>query len=38
MFDLSKSKNLHALYCLLANGWAIYDNSGPAPQLLEKVG
>jgi hypothetical protein len=37
MRHFGKFKNLHALYCLLAGGWAIYDNSGPAPQLLEKV-
>ena len=31
------SKNFHALYRPLADAWAIYDNSGPAPQLLERV-
>lgn len=31
MRHLGKFENLHALYCLLANGWVIYDNSGPAP-------
>jgi len=31
------SKNFHTLYRPLADGWAIYDNSGPAPQLLERV-
>ncbi len=30
-------KNFHALYRPLADGWAIYDNSGSAPRLLEKV-
>ena len=31
------SKNFHALYRPLADAWAIYDNSGPAPELLERV-
>jgi predicted ABC-type ATPase len=35
-FDRS-SKNFHTLYRPLADGWAIYDNSGPVPQLLERV-
>jgi predicted ABC-type ATPase len=35
-FDRS-SKNFHALYRPLADGWAIYDNSGSSPQLLERV-
>lgn len=35
-FDRS-SKNFHALYRPLADAWAIYDNSGPTPQLLERV-
>jgi predicted ABC-type ATPase len=35
-FDRS-SKNFHDLYRPLADAWAIYDNSGPAPQLLERV-
>ena len=35
-FDRS-SRNFHALYRPLADAWAIYDNSGPAPQLLERV-
>jgi predicted ABC-type ATPase len=30
-------KNFHHLYRPLADAWAIYDNSGPAPQLLERV-
>lgn len=30
-------ENFHALYRPLAHAWAIYDNSGPAPQLLESV-
>jgi predicted ABC-type ATPase len=30
-------KNFHTLYRPLAHAWAIYDNSGPAPQLLERV-
>ena len=30
-------KNFHTLYRPLADAWAIYDNSGPAPQLLERV-
>lgn len=30
-------KNFHDLYCPLADGWAIYDNSGSAPRLLERV-
>ncbi|HMU53482.1 MAG TPA: zeta toxin family protein [Nitrospira sp.] len=30
-------KNFHALYRPLAHAWAIYDNSGPAPRLLERV-
>lgn len=35
-FDRS-SKNFHTLYRPLADGWAIYDNSGSFPQLLERV-
>lgn len=35
-FDRS-SKNFHTLYRPLAEGWAIYDNSGSSPQLLERV-
>lgn len=35
-FDRSR-KNFHNLYRPLADGWAIYDNSGPAPRLLERV-
>lgn len=35
-FDRS-GRNFHALYRPLADGWALYDNSGSAPQLLEKV-
>lgn len=35
-FD-SSWRNFHALYRPLADAWAIYDNSGPAPQLLERV-
>ncbi len=31
------SKNFHALYRPLADAWAIYDNSGAAPRLLERV-
>jgi predicted ABC-type ATPase len=31
------SKNFHALYRPLADGWAIYDNSGSVPRLLERV-
>jgi predicted ABC-type ATPase len=34
-FDRS-SRNFHDLYRPLADAWAIYDNSGPAPQLLER--
>lgn len=34
-FDRS-SKNFHVLYRPLADGWAIYDNSGSAPRLLER--
>jgi predicted ABC-type ATPase len=30
-------RNFHALYRPLADGWALYDNSGSAPQLLETV-
>lgn len=30
-------RNFHALYRPLADAWAIYDNSGPAPHLLERV-
>lgn len=30
-------RNFHDLYRPLADAWAIYDNSGPAPQLLERV-
>ena len=30
-------KNFHDLYRPLADGWAIYDNSGSAPRLLERV-
>ena len=35
-FDRS-SRNFHTLYRPLADGWAIYDNSGSSPQLLERV-
>lgn len=35
-FDRSL-RNFHDLYRPLADVWAIYDNSGPAPQLLERV-
>jgi predicted ABC-type ATPase len=35
-FDRSR-KNFHNLYRPLADGWAIYDNSGPTPRLLERV-
>jgi predicted ABC-type ATPase len=30
-------RNFHALYRPLVDGWALYDNSGSAPQLLETV-
>jgi predicted ABC-type ATPase len=30
-------RNFHTLYRPLADAWAIYDNSGPTPQLLERV-
>lgn len=34
-FDRS-SRNFHTLYRPLADGWAIYDNSGSSPQLLQR--
>jgi len=30
-------RNFHDLYRPLADAWAIYDNSGPTPQLRERV-
>jgi hypothetical protein len=30
-------KTFHALYRPLADGWAIFDNLGPSPRLLERV-
>ncbi|MBH0182994.1 MAG: AAA family ATPase [Nitrospira sp.] len=30
-------KNFHDLYRPLADGWAMYDNSGSAPQLVERA-
>ena len=29
-------ENFERIYRPLANSWAVYDNSGPTPQLLEK--
>ena len=33
---IARSRELFPAYCALADAWAVYDNTGPKPVLVEK--